>query len=142
MQSENDSTRKRKDISSVSELDTSAGPPAVSKKTKKKKKKEEAETEDPYKMDIGKQLADINKKLSNVLTKDDGVMRTLIKEIFQQLMDDFLHSVNNRIEILEGRLFERDQENDELNKTVKDLNTTVEGLNKSIESLKKQTESK
>ena len=165
METDTDNTRKRKDISSVSELDTSAGSPAAltGKKSKKKKKKEgkieeetqdsesgarggakgdQPEKEESYKSDVSKQLADINKKLSNVLTKDDGFLRTLIKEIFQQLKDDFLHSVNNRIEILEGRLFERDQENDNLSKTVKGLNTTVENLNKTIDNLKKQTENK
>ena len=33
---------------------------------------------------------EINKKLSNVVTKDDGILREMIRDIFQQTKDEFL----------------------------------------------------
>lgn len=60
-----------------------------------------------------------------VLTKDDGLLRGMIKDIFQQMKDEFLHSVTNIIEILKGRLFERDQENERLNKEINSLQTDL-----------------
>ena len=45
--------------------------------------------------EINRQLSDINKKLSNVITRDDGFLRGLIREIFQQMKDEFLNSVTH-----------------------------------------------
>ena len=56
--------------------------------------------------EITRQLTEINKKLSNVITKGDGTLREMIKEVFQQMKDEFLRSVSHRIDILEGKLFE------------------------------------
>ncbi|MCG8044712.1 MAG: hypothetical protein N0E48_03345, partial [Candidatus Thiodiazotropha endolucinida] len=103
---------------------------------------EEAEEMETTKDVITKQLAEMNTKLSNVMTKDDGSLRTIIKEVFQQMKDAFLASVNKRIEILEGRLFERHQDNENLNKTVNSLNKTVTNLNGTIDGLKTQVTGK
>ena len=37
--------------------------------------------------EITRQLTEINKKLSNVITKGDGTLREMIKEVFQQMKD-------------------------------------------------------
>ena len=37
-----------------------------------------------------KQLEEINKKLSNVIRKDNGFLRDLIKVMFQQMKAEFL----------------------------------------------------
>ena len=54
-----------------------------------------------------KQLEEINRKLSNVLRKDDDFLRDLINEMFQQMKEEFLGSVYKRIEILEGDCLRR-----------------------------------
>ena len=156
---EKDNPRKRKDISSVSELDTSGAAgnsPSLAAKTKKKKKKSkadnsQAETKAAKKevisgdttgqqssipTDLKRQLTEINSKLSNVITRDDGFLRGLIKEIFQQMKDEFLNSVNKRIDILEGKLFEKDQENDQLKKNISDLKEEIENKQTEINERK------
>ena len=133
-ESEKDNPRKRKDISSVSELDTSGAvgnSPSTTAKAKKKKKKSKAgdanaeSAESTVPSDLKRQLTEINSKLSNVITRDDGFLRGLIREIFQQMKDEFLNSVNKRIDILEGKLFEKDQENDKLKKNITDLKKEI-----------------
>lgn len=172
METDTDNTRKRKDISSISDLDTSGtaiSSPNTEKKqqlkTKKKKKKtaKAAKVEKVEKnqgagvetlssshtskveMDsgeIGRQLSEINKKLSNVMTKDDGSLRKIIREVFQQMKEEFLASATNRIEILEGSVFERDQEIDTMNKQVEDLNKTTTDLKNTVSGLQKQVTDK
>lgn len=169
---EQDITRKRKEISSISELDTSGAAFSspntdfLSKKQKRKKKKNKDEDtvkqQDSKKeqysdekadkeqlVDVRKQLTeinkkisnvmtrdDINKKLSNVITKDDGFLRSLIREIFQEIKVEFLNSVYNRLEILEGRLFERDEENDRLKKSIDTLTETIDNQKQLIQQQK------
>lgn len=84
------------------------------------------ETQIKASIEMNKQLSEINKKLSNVVTKDDGFLRELIRDIFQQMKDEFLKSVSHRIDILEGKLFEKDQENENLKKEIHDLNQSLD----------------
>ena len=175
MEADSENTRKRKDISSISDLDTSgtalSSPSAGQQKQSKakKKKKKTAKVEKPGQQagsntksspqsktqasgqsgqtemdssEISRQLTEINKKLANVMTKDDGSLRNLIKEVFQQMKDEFLDSAYKRIEILEGRLFERDEESDKMKKKVNDLDKTVNDLKKTADGLKKQVTDK
>lgn len=143
--------RKKSDLSSiselsVSELDTSSNSPKTKVKQKKKKSKgasgklfkpqTESDNSEQVDRDTGsdtkmsiemnKQLSEINKKLSNVVTRDDGFLRDLIRDIFQQMKDEFLKSVSHRIDILEGKLFEKDQENESLKREIHDLNKSLD----------------
>lgn len=145
VESESEKKRKRSELSSISELDTSSNSPKTEKKQKKKKNKNmnsktqkgsESAKKEENNPDIGltspeltRQLSEINNKLSNVISKDDGFLREMIKDIFQQMKDEFLKSVSHRIDILEGKLFEKEEENDKLKKE-------ITGLNKEIESQK------
>ena len=71
-----------------------------------------------------------------MITKDDGSIRDMIKEVFQQMKDEFLHSVSHRIDILEGKLFEKDKENDSLKETIKKLESEIENRKTEIEEQK------
>ena len=90
--------------------------------------------------DIMRQLSEINKKLSNVITKGDGTIREMIKDIFQQMKDDFLKSVSHRIDILEGKLFEKDKENESLKKKISELENDIETRKSEIKEQKQETE--
>ena len=153
METDSDTKRKRKEISSVSELDTSGAinsPKEEQKLKQKKKKKPKTDTEasgftkqeemqskgESVHPNVCKQLKEINKKLSNVLRKDDGFLRDLIKDMFQQMKEEFLGSVYKRIEILEGKLFEKDQDNDTLLKSIDVLKQRIEEKNLKIEEQK------
>lgn len=144
MESESEAKRKRSELSSISELDTSSNSPKTDTKPKKKKSKsmsgkkqtehntnEGKSTEADSSIEMTRQLSEINKKLSNVITKDDGFLRELIREMFQQMKDEFLKSVSHRIDILEGKLFEKEEENDR-------LRNAIAGLNKEIDSQKSE----
>lgn len=145
--SESESKRKRSELSSISELDTSSNSPKTENKPKKKKSKsmsgkkqteigtsEEKSTEVGTSLEVNRQLTEINKKLSNVITKDDGFLRELIREMFQQMKEEFLKSVSHRIDILEGKLFDKEEENDKLRKEITGLNKDVE--NQKSENIK------
>ena len=94
--------KKRKGSELSSELDSSVNSPAKieAKKPKKKKpkpnsdkipkvlEKDQSEEKDKDvnrreqkdRAEINRQLSDINRKLSNVITRDDGFLRGLIRE--------------------------------------------------------------
>ena len=89
-----ESKRKRNELSSQSEKDTSVNSP-VNDKQKKKKKKQDIKTvneltsdeeTEPSSEDLNltKQLSEINKKLSNVLTKDDANLKSMIKKSYRK----------------------------------------------------------
>ena len=143
--------KKRKGSDLSSELDSSINSPAKTEaKTHKKKKpknnsekalkefessqseqkdttlKAKEQKEQKMASELNRQLTEINKKLSNVITKDDGVLRELIRDIFQQMKDELLQGVSHRIELLEGKLFEKDEENDKLKKEITSLNKNLE----------------
>ena len=137
LESDLDKKRKRSEKSSVSDLDNSVEIPKETSKAKKKKKKEE-NTEKTIKplekvmedsnSDIASQLKAINTKLANVITKDDSTLQTLIRETFKEMKEELLKSVSHRIDILEGKLFEKEQENDELKEKIKKVETANETL--------------
>ena len=151
-----DKKRKISALSSVSEieLDTSGSSPVATKTKKIKKNRNKSgkgetssntETEHKAKEskmageqspEITRQLTEINKKLSNVITKGDGTLREMIKEVFQQMKDEFLDSVSHRIDILEGKLFEKDKENDALKEKIGKLETEIENRKTEIEDQK------
>lgn len=157
---ETDKKRKRAETSSVSSaLETSTGPDQSNEKQKKKKKKrgkhdidEDIETkvrelESQSLSQITKQLKDINQKLTNVITRDDGNLRDIIKETFSQIKDDLLSSVYKRIDILEGKLFDKETENEGLKKEITKLENEIksqkcenETLREKIHTKDKQTE--
>ena len=56
--------------------------------------------------------------------------------MFQQMKEEFLGSVYKRIELLEGRLFEKDQDNDRLLKDIDELNKRIEKKDLKIEEQK------
>ena len=106
METDADSNRMRKKISSLSEFDTSGATSNPKeeqnlKQKKKKKPKTDAEVSESTIQEesqskgtspcpnLVKQLEDINRKLSNVLRKDGGFLRDLIKEMFQQMKEEF-----------------------------------------------------
>ena len=149
--------KKRKGSELSSELDSSVNSPAKIEAKKPKKKKPKANSdkmpkeleqdqseekdkgvnirEQKDRAEINRQLSDINKKLSNVITRDDGFLRGLIREIFQQMKDEFLNSVTHRIELLEGTIFEKNQENDNLKKEIDNLNKDLENQKAENEKL-------
>lgn len=163
---ESDNKRKRSELSSISELDTSGNTsttPNKEKKQKKKKNKSSRKEVDSESMkggdqsaepglcpsEMNRQLAEINKKLSNVITRDDGFLRSLIKEVFKQMKDELLQSVSHRIDILEGRLFDKEEENDKLKKEIYTLNKEIDeqktenhNLSEQLETINLTTESK
>ncbi|KAH3856220.1 hypothetical protein DPMN_098803 [Dreissena polymorpha] len=68
--------------------------------------------------DIKTTLADINTKLENLFSGKDSTFKLMIVDIINQTKNKFLKSVENRIEILEGKLFEKEKENDKLKENV------------------------
>ena len=80
-------------------------------------------------LSLTEQLKEMNKKLSNSITRDDDSLRQLIKDTFKQMKDEFLHSVSHRIDILEGKLFDKEIENEKLQQKIKTLEEVNEKVN-------------
>ena len=146
-----DSKRKRGDVSSVSELDTSTNSPETSTKSKPKKKKPKNSEDQTQKIaenpiqetktnetsnDLSEQLKMINHKLSNVLTKDDVNLKSMIKEIVQQMKVELIATVSNKIDVLEGRLLDKEEENEKLLTQNDTLNKQIDKQNDEYKTLK------
>ena len=114
--------RKRSEKSSCSDFDTSLDQTErTDNKNKQSKKKSKIVTSlEPQTsasmsdLDLKKQLNEINKKLSNVITKDDDSIKNMIRETFLLMKTELLESVSHRIDILEGKLFDKEEENSKL----------------------------
>ncbi|MES9884901.1 MAG: hypothetical protein ABW185_29000, partial [Sedimenticola sp.] len=161
--------RKRSEVSSTSELETSTIDPSESQKSGKSKKKAKkmSKTNEPTideyfsstkedthmkgeMKEIRLQLKDVNaklttminkveksdKKLENTVKKDDGSLRSLLKEMMAEMKEELLNSVVNRLEILEGRLFDKDAKNDELKLEVARLEKEVVEQKRENEALR------
>ncbi|KAH3781832.1 hypothetical protein DPMN_159739 [Dreissena polymorpha] len=76
--------------------------------------------------EIKKALADINTKLENLFSGKDFSFKLMIVDIINQTKNEFLKSVENRIEILEGKLFEKEKENEKQKEQVTLLEKPVE----------------
>lgn len=127
--SESDSNKKRNrsEISSTSSVDASMSTtPIKNPKKKQNKHSIDKESDQTDLIEIRQQLRQINDKLANVLTKDDGNIRAMMKEMITQMKEELLKSVVYRLDILEGNLFTKDQENDKLKEHVKSLGKTVD----------------
>ena len=80
-------------------------------------------------------LAKINDKLDKVLTKDDqSFLKTIIKETILDLKSDFLASVINRIDKLEGDLHDIALENTQLKTELQTLKNAQIKQNEDIET--------
>lgn len=138
---------KRKYISSTSELDTSANASETSvveaktkikKKSKAKKQKMANETKEELKC-LTKSIEEINKKLNNILTKDDkAIIREIIYETIEQMKGKLLGSIIKRLDSIEGEMHERAIENQNLKKEIADM--TKENKKLQEERSKAETE--
>lgn len=140
---EDDSKRKRSENSSISELELSTIEEGKKGKQRKKKQKKtdinQSAVSEIDTAELMSQMKNINLKLEkldgsikkinerfeNVMIKGDGTLRETMKELLREMKDGLLKSVEQKMEILEGKLFERDQENDRLKTKIATLETTV-----------------
>lgn len=164
-----DNKRKRSEVSSTSELETSLNEvkTQTTPKQKKKKKKEqlsdanidcieELDTEEPnvsgFKKEIEsvlKQMRQINSKLErldgsmnrvnskleHVVMKGDGSLRETLKDLIKEMKDDLLKSVINKIEIVESKVFEKEQECDALRTSLKTMESKINDKNEANDKL-------
>lgn len=148
---EDDKKRKRSEQSSISDLDTSRNndvKETVNVKKGKKKKSEPSEPDiDESEKDkltkLGKQVYDLNLKLDRFISKYDLSMKEInkqyaeakdkdkqsitesIKAVINDMKDDITASLCKQIEVLEFKLFEKEEENQKLKDEVKGLKTDV-----------------
>ena len=136
---------KRKYSSSASELDTSKNTsvstptevkPKKKKKGKAKKQKMADETKEELKL-LTKSIDEINKKLNNILTKDNkAIIREIITETLDQMKDKLVGSIIKRLDNMEGEMHERALENATLMKKIETMSSREETLTKERNKLK------
>lgn len=144
--------RKRGSGTSTSEMDSSmdinTGADNVKNKVKQKKKKgrinqeEMSDIDETSVIDIRRELKEISKKLSNVITKNDGTLKDMITEVINQVKIEILKTVENKIEVLESNLFDKQIENDKLREDIGKLQKTMESqMDKKNQEIKDITSS-
>ncbi|KAH3880540.1 hypothetical protein DPMN_004456 [Dreissena polymorpha] len=161
--SEKESKRRKRSeaLSSTSEQENSMSEQATpNKSNRKQQKKKSKNNDDPINeidmepkvvddelTEVIKQMKQMNSKLERVesamkkmdsrlegtIKKGDGTIRETIKDLLLEMKEELLKSMVNRIEVLEGKLFERDMENDK-------LRTRLETLEKSITDIKQESD--
>lgn len=138
-----DTPKKRghREVSSVSDLDSSINTPPAKKndntrKAKKEKNENSGKENEKTMKSIQLELNQINKKLENVMTKDDGSLRETIKCMIKQMKDELLQSVEHKIEVLESKLFNKEKDNDQLKEQIKKLNIKLETKTEENERMK------
>ena len=93
------------------------------------------ETDKQDNINIDDHLRNINKKLNNVLTKDDtNFIKQIIQETVNEIKETLLASVLHRVETVEGELHDLAIKNETLKKEIKNLTKT----NKTNEDKHKQ----
>jgi len=138
-----DNSKKRPASASLSDLDSSgantqalntASTPAkenvfpVFKEAKQSKKGKKAKVEDDTD-GIEKQLAMINTKLSNMLTKNDTIfLKQTIKDTLCELKDELFKPLLHRIEIMESDLMDQAKEIETLKTEMTKRDTVIETL--------------
>ncbi|KAH3848837.1 hypothetical protein DPMN_091220 [Dreissena polymorpha] len=116
----------------ISEADSSMN---ITPKQKKKKQKPDQDEQNDNK--IMSELKEINKKLSNVQTKDSYELRDLVKGIVNQLKEELLGSITLRVEHLEGELFEQAEENIKLSREIEEVKAQLKDREDKNEKLNK-----
>ncbi|KAH3698287.1 hypothetical protein DPMN_085806 [Dreissena polymorpha] len=81
-------------------------------------------------------MAEINKKLSNMLTKNDSGLKNMMRELIEEMKDELLKSVIHKIETLEGTIFEKQQGNEKLANDVKRLEEKLNNEKEEKQQLK------
>ncbi|XP_053373645.1 uncharacterized protein LOC128546645 [Mercenaria mercenaria] len=81
---------------------------------------------------IQTELKQINKKLENVMTKNDETLKTLIKETIQTMKEELLASTEKKVEILEGKLFEKEKEIDKMKTEYDKMKEDISRLSKDM----------
>ncbi|KAH3694931.1 hypothetical protein DPMN_082376 [Dreissena polymorpha] len=151
--------KRKREASSISEVDSSVNEtPKVDKQKKKKPKQKSAamqsekvkHTEDDNDVvtqmkiinkkleKLDSSMNSVNKRLDNVIIKGDGTLHKTIKDLYAEKKDDLLKSVVKNVEVLEGRLFEKEQEIDKLKTRSHVLETDIKNQKEMNENLLKE----
>lgn len=89
---------------------------------------------------IRNELSCINKQLSNVLKKDDGDLKIIIETLMQNMKKELTKSIEKKIDVLEEKLFTKEQENDSLKKKIGELSEKLESSKDEEKKLRKEVE--
>ena len=65
-----------------------------------------------FNKELQKEFHYTNKQLNNAMKKEDNSITIMLDDIMKDMEDELLKTVIGRIEILEGSVFEKQQEND------------------------------
>ncbi|KAH3831684.1 hypothetical protein DPMN_104954 [Dreissena polymorpha] len=103
--------RTRDNVSSVSDNSMCEQVNVKQKKKKQKNVQNVQSDADDTDIDIATELKSINEKLRNVITKDNKELKDLVKEIVIQLMEELLSTFIQRLDKMEGELFDKEIEN-------------------------------
>lgn len=149
---EDEKKRKRENssMSSCPDIDSSLNTSQLSEsetkrgKQKKKKSKVEEKGSSKEKTDykaqelstIMEHIKSMNTKLENTMTKNEKNLRQMIEEIVNKTKNELLKSMEMKIDVLEGKLFEKQQESDNLKKSIEKLTEKLDKAETENQQLK------
>jgi hypothetical protein len=85
---------------------------------------------------IQTQLTEIKGSLTNVLTKNDDSLKFMIKDIIKEMKEELLKTVDYKIDLLESKLFEKDEEINKQNEKIEKLSKRLEEQEADYDTLK------
>ena len=133
----NNSTFSDLDSSLNTSLNTTVDEKSKKEKiTNKKKKLKMADTmETEENISVSAKIEEMNKKLNNILTKDDtSFIKKIISDTIEEMKDKILSSVINRIEKVEGDNHEIAVENTKLKKQLEKQNKEIAKLKEKVDT--------
>ncbi|KAH3863509.1 myosin-6-like [Dreissena polymorpha] len=129
--------RTRDNVSSVSDNSMCEQVSVRQKKKKQKNVNKVKSDDDDTDIEIATELKSINEKLKNVITKDSKELKDLVKEIVIQLKEELFSTFIQRLDKMEGELFDNDIENNKKTKQIDDLRGELQEQKEENERLKK-----
>ena len=71
-------------------------------------------------------IAKMNNQFSMVMMKNDSELKATIRDLLVEMKEELLRSVYKSIEVLEGKLFDKETENSQLLSNIKTLEQEIE----------------
>ena len=84
--------------------------------------KEKQSPKESIYLDVKAQLDEMNKKLESIMKNNNTQLKEMIERVFGKMKDRLV----NRIELLEGKLLEKERENDELKTQITSLKENLQ----------------
>lgn len=139
IEKEDETKNPKKKVIIETTIKKSGKDPKVSEKKTEQKGSEKKTEQDQMKstlQEIQTQLIQINSTLANVLTKNDETLKSIVKEIVREMKEELFKAIEHRIDLLETKLFDKEEELSKQEVTIKKLQDQIKEQEEQNDNLK------